>query len=105
MADLRKLFPLLEESSCHMQRGSDDWKPDALKGKSGYENHSVQGISWSSDMLHPSPAGVGHTAEMREMLAAQRDPAMPTRFYRLFDQWHREGRCPHPFLLSGCPRS
>lgn len=56
-------------------------------------------------MVHPSPVGVGHTAEMCKMLAARGDPAVPTQFYLLFDQWHREGRCPHPFLLSGCPRS
>ena len=55
-------------------------------------------------MLHPSPAGVGHTAEMPEMLAAQR----PCNAHAvLFVIWSgaQRGKVPHPFLLSGCPRS
>lgn len=84
----------------HADGALDDWKPDASKGRSGYEIMSRELTEQRCSVL------AMRGSEMRKMLAgpARGDPAARAVLL-LRDQWPGERRCPQPFLLGGCPRS
>ena len=90
---LGKLFTLLEESSCRW--GSGRLEARRFKRQKWIGNHVQR--AYRAARLHPSPAGVAQTAEMRKTPAgpAQGDPAA-RRFDLLGDRGPGSEGAPSP---------